>query len=122
MPKGLFCANFGSKQESWNICNQVWCSKCYIALGNLALHVKEAKNKVGAVWKRKKDMGRFMFAREGDMWVAPFQFDRCWFVNLEKREPVVGLRVDERLLNGIRRVNLDVMWSREPGTILGSYR
>jgi hypothetical protein len=74
------------------------------------------------VWKRKKDAGRFMTAREGDMWVSPFQCDRCWFVNLEKREPIAGLRVDDRLLGYIRRVNLDIMWSREPGTVLGSYR
>jgi hypothetical protein len=84
--------------------------------------VKEAKNEVGAVWKRKKDLGRFMKARNGDMWVAPFQCDRCWFINLENREPVQGLLVDERLLGYIRRANLDMFWSREPGTVAASYR
>jgi hypothetical protein len=84
--------------------------------------VKEARNEVGAVWRRKKDVGRFMTARKGDMWSSPFQCDFCWFVNLEKREAIRGLNSDDRLLGYIRRVNLDVMWSREPGTVLGNYR
>jgi hypothetical protein len=63
-----------------------------------------------------------MTARKGDMWTSPFQCDFCWFVNLEKREAVLNLKSDVRLLGYIRRVNLDVMWSREPGTVLGSYR
>ena len=84
--------------------------------------MKEAKNEVGAVWKRKKDLDRFMSARDGDMWVSPFQCDTCWFVNIEGREPVKELKMDERLLGYIRRANLDMMWSREPGTVVGSYR
>jgi hypothetical protein len=83
----------------------------------LAFHVKEARNEAGAIWKRKKDEGRFMTAKDGDMWCAPFQCDWCWFINLEKRTPRAGNLVDERLLGYIRRVNLDIMWSREAGTV-----
>ena len=41
-------------------------------------------------------------------------------MNLEKREPS-NTRVDLRLLGYIRRVKLDILWSREPGTVYGSY-
>jgi hypothetical protein len=61
-----------------------------------------------------------MVARDGDMWSCPFQCDTCWFVNLEERLPNDDCRIDERLLGYIRRVNLDVMWSREEGTVKGT--
>lgn len=56
---------------------------------------------------------------------APFQCDHCWFVNINKREPEVSSLGDTRIMQYIRRVNLDVMWSRESGTvknILGTLR
>ena len=62
-----------------------------------------------------------MTARDGDMWAAPFQCDYCWFINLEGREAQEDKAIDLRLLGYIRRVNLDILWSREPGTISASY-
>ena len=56
---------------------------------------------------------------------APFQCDHCWFVNINKREPEVSSLGDARIMQYIRRVNLDVMWSQESGTvknILGTLR
>ena len=58
-----------------------------------------------------------MNARHGDMLCSPFQCDYCWFINLCKREPRAVSHSDERLLGYIRRVNLDLMWSRERGTV-----
>jgi hypothetical protein len=52
--------------------------------------------------------------------VVPFQCDRCWFRVLEDREPRVGSYQDNRILAYIRRVNLDLIWSRAPGTITSS--
>ena len=75
------------------------------------------ENDEGSKWKKKKDEARFMNARNGDMLCAPFQCDHCWFINLSKREPRVVSHSDERLLSYIRRVNLDLMWSREKGTV-----
>jgi hypothetical protein len=83
--------------------------------------VNEARNEAGAIWKREKDKGRFMSAPDGDMWAAPFQCDYCWFVNLEGKEACEDNTSDVRLLGYIRRVNLDILWSREPGTISASY-
>ena len=47
----------------------------------------------------------------------PFQCDRCWFRVLEGREPRVSSYHDNRILEYIRRVNLDLIWSTAPGTI-----
>ena len=58
-----------------------------------------------------------MNARDGDMLCYPFQCDMCWFINLSKREPSALSYSDERLMGYIRRVNLDLMWSRERGTV-----
>ena len=58
-----------------------------------------------------------MTARPGDMLCSPFQCDHCWFINLCRREPSHISYSDERLLGYIRRVNLDLMWSRERGTV-----
>ena len=83
------------------------------------------ENDEGAKWKKTKDLPRFLSARPGDMLGAPFQCDHCWFVNINKREPEVSSLGDTRIMQYIRRVNLDVMWSRESGTvknILGTLR
>jgi hypothetical protein len=61
----------------------------------------EARNKAGAVWRRKKDKARFMVTRDRDMWSCPFQCDTCWFINLEGSIPNEESRVDERLLGYI---------------------
>ena len=58
-----------------------------------------------------------MEARNGDFLHFPFQCDLCWFRNLQKRSPTPGNLSDERLLEYIRRANLDGMWSREPSTV-----
>ena len=66
-----------------------------------------------------------MCARMGDMLSSPFQCDACWFVNLLKKEVDSASPADRLLLAYIRRVNLDIMWSREESTVastLGQFR
>lgn len=58
-----------------------------------------------------------MQARNGDFLVYPFQCDKCWFINLKKRAPEPASQSDQQLLQYIRRVNLDGMWSRSPSTV-----
>ena len=48
---------------------------------------------------------------------SSFQCDCCWFLNLHKRIPLEDSPSDQVLLAYIRRVNLDVMWSKEGGTV-----
>ena len=68
-------------------------------------------------WKKAKEEKRFLSARKGDMTCAPFQCDHCWFANIMKAEANDWYPNDARILAYIRRVNLDVMWSREPSTV-----
>ena len=67
--------------------------------------------------RRGERRDKYLVARPGDGLIAPFQCDRCWFVNLHDREPATGVLSDDMEQALIRRVNLDVFWSREPGTV-----
>jgi hypothetical protein len=52
----------------------------------------------------------------------PFQCDYCWFVNLHKRSANTNFDSDSLLMAYIRRVNLDIMWSKEPTTVGNTLR
>jgi hypothetical protein len=60
---------------------------------------------------------RFLEGIDGAFLVVPFQCDYCWFRVLQGRELRVGSYQDNRIYAHIRRVNLDLIWSRAPGTI-----
>ena len=61
-----------------------------------------------------------MVARNGDWCIAPFQCDSCWFLNIHDRRPREGSFADKLELMFIRRVSLDMFWSRESSTVLGT--
>ncbi len=63
-----------------------------------------------------------MYARDGDSWCIPFQCDWCWLVNLKGREMIENDPKDMLLLGYLRRMNLDIMWSREPSTVAANLR
>jgi len=52
---------------------------------------------------------------------VPFECDLCSFRNVSGRDPEFGNRKDLFTLTAIRRVSLDVMWAREPGTVAGNW-
>ena len=79
------------------------------------MHSEE--NEVNLAWKKKSEVNRYRVGVNGAFLIVPFQCDICWFINLQKREPDLRSLVDLRILGYIRRVNLDVIWSRSPGTI-----
>lgn len=57
-------------------------------------------------------------ARNGDhLMGVPFQCEVCHFRNIMRRDPDWALESDTKLLALMRRVNLDVFWSRESGTV-----
>lgn len=88
----------------------------------LPFHRQLPENNEGIVWKKTKDNDRFMVARPGESLVSPFQCDFCWFINLTGRV-FDARRVGDRInLAIIRRVNLDVFWSREASTVINSNR
>ena len=61
------------------------------------------------------EKNRFMCARKGDYFVTMFQCEQCRFQNIKGKDPCRGT-VDEKLLQYIRRANLDAFWSRESST------
>jgi hypothetical protein len=70
--------------------------------------------------ENEEDSDRYMMGRNGDNLVTPFQCDLCHFRNLMKRDPLMSLPQDLRMLKLIRRANLDALWSREPSTVLAT--
>ena len=53
---------------------------------------------------------------------APFQCDHCWFINLCKRSPNEAMPSDAQLMCFIRRVNLEIFWSRKPSTVASTWQ
>jgi hypothetical protein len=67
----------------------------------------------------EEDKLRFAVAQTGDHLLCPFQCELRHLRNLQGRSPQVGsgLLGDVELLKYLRRVNLNVFWSREPSTV-----
>ena len=123
-PQGLFCGNFLSERGTWPRCEKSWCPGCYVAEDMDFFWVGQRKNKGNRLWKRKEDEERYQYNRAGDMLMTPFQCEWCWYLNLKGSLPIKGGGANDCLLTFIRQVNLDVMWSKEPGTVrsaLGQY-
>jgi len=75
----------------------------------------------GEVWHKKKgDEDCFLYVRGGDHYMCTFQCDLCMFRMLQRRDPLEGSNVDTVMMECIRRVNLDALWSREPSTVAGN--
>ena len=67
----------------------------------------------------------YLRARAGDHLFAPFECDYCAFFRLRGSSPCLENPSDKELLLYLRRSQLDVFWSRRPGTIkalLGLYK
>ena len=83
----------------------------------MEFYIHREENEFHLSWIKKGEESRYLVGIDGAFLVAPFQCDLCWFRNLEGRSPVTSSYSDLRLLGFIRRVNLDILWSRAPGTI-----
>jgi len=74
------------------------------------------KDEGGFEWCKRGDELRYLVARDGDHLQCPFQCDLCVFRTLRGEDP--GRNPSDRiLLKCIRRINLDALWAREPGTV-----
>ena len=62
----------------------------------------------------------YLVSRAADWIIAPFQCDKCWFINLFDRAPIADSVADTYHLRLIRRANLDLFWSRRAGTVNGT--
>lgn len=84
----------------------------------MKFYINEPENDKGVIWKKKnKDVNRFLTARRGDLISFPFQCDFCWGVNFTGKEVSAYSQQHKVLMSYIRRVNLDMMWSKEPSTV-----
>jgi hypothetical protein len=70
--------------------------------------------------RRREDQEKFLYGRKGDWLLAPFQCNRCWFLNLRGKLPNANSYADANELRFIRRANLDMFWSRAEGTVRSS--
>lgn len=120
---GVICANFGIQRGvklNW-ACAGAWHGKCYRQGPKDDFPVLnqdvEAEDLVLDEKMEEEDPGRFKEARDGDHLMTPFQCDLCHFENCKKRHPIGGNLQDEVALLGIRRANLDALWSRERSTV-----
>ena len=64
-----------------------------------------------------EEQKRYLWGRNGDHLMCPFQCDECHFVNLNRRMPQAENPHDQRLLKYIRRAQLDAFWASEPDTV-----
>jgi hypothetical protein len=73
------------------------------------------------LYNKPSDKFRYKVGTNGAHLIVPFQCDLCIFRTLFKRDPrdVIG---DKQNCAIIRRINLDVIWSREPSTVAANMR
>jgi hypothetical protein len=121
-PQDVFCDNYGTSRGGFPICRNTWCFGCYKDLKTLKFPCQLPENDEGQVWRKKVDEFRFEKARRGDILLSPFQCDSCWFTVLHGRTWDINRPRDQLNLALIRRVNLDMFWSKETSTVHGMYR
>ncbi len=64
----------------------------------------------------------YRYGKDGDhLMGVSFECDLCSFQNVCGRQPALGNRRDQFTLTCIRRVQLDVMWAREPHTVSSNW-
>ena len=68
--------------------------------------------------EEEDDPSIYRVGRDGDhLMGVPFECDLCHFRNMNRRDPISGSPKDDRTITAIRRAQLDVFWSRRPGTV-----
>jgi hypothetical protein len=95
----------------------VWCGSCYTPHPKDNFFRFVPTDEDGFEWRPAEDQPRYLYARDGDHLQVPFQCDLCMFQNLAHRNPCEDDPKDDLLLCCIRRINLDAVWGREPGTV-----
>ena len=94
-----------------------WCGKCYVRKDCDKFRINEPKDEDGLpMFEDEEDEQRYKVGCDGAQFLIPFQCDLCIFRSLFKRDPRQGPS-DLEALEVIRRMNLDIIWSREPSTI-----
>jgi hypothetical protein len=112
----------------------VWCGKCYFSDNTLhKFHIQQAESfgdgsteiedqeRLQVAWgTRHQPPNQYMHGRDGDNLLTPFECDTCIFRKLRRHSPDHSSLVDCRLMDCIRRINLDAFWSRATSTVKGN--
>jgi len=69
----------------------------------------EDEERLDKAWRRKWEEDKYMFGREGDHLMTPFECDLYIFRKLKNRSPIPDSMINRRLIACIRRVNLDAL-------------
>jgi hypothetical protein len=123
---GLFCSNILLGRGISPPCRNVWCGECYWEASNnqfLRLDFTgESANATNLEIESPTTTSRYRCARDGDhLMGVPFECDLCSFCNVSGRQPAFMNRRDQYTLTCIRRVQLDVMWAREPHKVASNW-
>ena len=95
-------------------CQSVRCGKCYTRKDCNKFKINEPLDDNGLpMYEDNDDEQRYKVGVDGAQFMVPFQCDLCIFRTLFKRNPLMGPS-DTEALQVIRRMNLDIIWSREP--------
>ena len=84
--------------------------------------IRATYDEEGAEIKRDDHHTRFKAARDGDHLMVPFQCELCHFRNVQDRDPDAGSPEDVKMMVYMRRVNLDLFWSRDTLSIQANLR
>ena len=95
----------------------VWCGDCYQKGLSDKFHINTPLDEDGELmYDDQSDQDRFCKGLDGAHLICPFQCELCMFRTLFKRNPN-PTRGDLENLVVLRRMNLDLIWAREPSTI-----
>jgi hypothetical protein len=123
---GLFCSTFLLGRGISPPCRNVWCRECYREASNnwfLRLNnTRESENTTDLEIESPSAASRYRCTRDGDhLMGVPFECDLCSFRNVCGRQQAFMNRWDQYTLTCIRRVQLDLMWAREPQTVASNW-
>ena len=117
---GLFFHKFARKCGEWITCHSVSCISCYHAALDLLFPVNNPLGDESMYCKSSKEDGnRFLMTRKGELFLEPYQCEKCWFVNVcgrLPRKPSVGGR---HMFDLLRRANIDIFWIWDTATVKG---
>ena len=95
----------------------VWCGTCYQKDKSDKFQINEPLDEDGKpLHDCASDVYRYKVGMDGAHLMMPFQCDLCLFRTLFKRNPRRVMADKENLII-LQRINLDVIWAREPSTI-----
>ena len=112
---GIFCANFGKPVLGLPLCHRAWCVPCYHQQPGTDFLVYTDRNVTMAPIPNEEN--NYIQAHKGGSLFCPYECDECSFHRITGSPSLCPNINHQRLLNHIRRANLDAFWPRAKGTV-----